>query len=878
MQARKINLTGRKAERGGVLVAVLIIATVFAILAYVTLQVSLHSLEATDTHSHMYSSRLVAEGGIEYASAMLREDFGAGDDSTPFWLDPYQYSGTTEDLLRKEFVSADFSTVRELDTFPFTYERTAYTTSTSFSTYSPDTDLVPGSRDEAAYRYHDDYAFSEDYPAYEFAPVQSTGDLVVYGTGEVVEPEGDLTLFSFLQGRFPNVEWNYDVRETGVTEPSRIGPYPYIQTQHPYKTNQSRAWVVTYQEDPLHSGRNITDIRLMADLNQVQISDGDWLYISGWIENYKRFQGINPGDPPELQIPSYHRLTDYINDVSEVFSQKLPSTSIALFLMSDGFPPEPGKDYGFRVSGVRYSFDSDEGPCYYETPHPYDDIVPGSSPLTPNIQVIYSPYQARPTDPEFFSQRMKIQFDEQFSLDTGDVLFIFNASEPTSPLPLASYSDFLPLPSDGYAPEISRNPLSPDLPLGYVLLLYRANPGDADGIKDYGYKVRGLEYTDLYGDYIRIEDPIMESPHSRYLGPNDTPYYFPSVPPLPGYPAAGYAGYQTIYRPFCPNTDALDGIGTVDNWWVAFTDGCNLTASSGATNTDFIRLTTPGSYLLEGMYETIYFAHPDGALSWEVENLGNYLDIELLNEYLAQCGAAELLEIEFHSDNVDEYEDGMDNFGYRIAEVGYYTSDGADDDRTPPTIRSDVNFPLNEGYPAFGTGTLEYSEWWYTNEDALLVGLHFDRYHFAIDPGDRIEIYDEAGLLIATLVSESVSGGPGSGSPDNPDLPEGGEQGGHGPGAGGPYLPEGTVTETVVDLNETYGWVLVPGTTAQLKLVGDGDDNEGYSGFEIDHCGYVNGDLTEIRDYAEEYARVAYDIYYDRSSEAMEAFRTLGMD
>jgi hypothetical protein len=60
--------------------------------------------------------------------------------------------------------------------------------------------------------------------------------------------------------------------------------------------------------------------------------------------------------------------------------------------------------------------------------------------------------------------------------------------------------------------------------------------------------------------------------------------------------------------------------------------------------------------------------------------------------------------------------------------------------------------------------------------------------------------------------------------------------------------------------------------------VGDGDDNTGYRGFEIDHCGFVNGDVTEIHNFADEYTQLAYDKYYDRSAEPLEKFRTLGSE
>ena len=173
---------------------------------------------------------------------------------------------------------------------------------------------------------------------------------------------------------------------------------------------------------------------------------------------------------------------------------------------------------------------------------------------------------------------------------------------------------------------------------------------------------------------------------------------------------------------------------------------------------------------------------------------------------------------------------------------------------------------------------MQSPEWWYSNANALVIGLHFDRFNWNLDPGDYLEIYDGTGVLIATLGSQSATGGPTGGGPSNPNTPTGGQQPGHGPGGGGPTNLGVSSSSTFVDLNATYGWVLVPGTTAQIKLIGDGSDNQGYSGFEIDHCAYVNGDITQIHDYATEYAQVAYGQYYDRTAEPIKKFRQLGVE
>lgn len=857
-------------EKGGVLITVLIIATIFAVLAYITLQVSITSIETAETHRYRTLARITAEGGLDYGSAQLREYLSEDTSNAPHYLDPSYALSTSDDVLRQELLNTENTTAREIDNFPRTTQRTAYTFDSNVSTYSPDTDLIPGSTDDAMYRYLDDFTFSEDWPGYEFSPLLSEGDLVVYSVGEVADEEDGSALFKFFAAEFPTDQFTYDVREAGVTEPSRTAPYPYIESEHPYSGPESKAWTVTYQQDPRHNGRTLNGIRLMANPGEVQIDAGDYLLISAWLEDQKRFQSL---EEIELGFP-WHKLEGYTN-VNEVFSLFLNTTTIGLYLKSLD-PPTPGMDYGFNINGVRYNFDSDRYLPYYETPHPYDEIVRLMTPGNLNIQVIYSPFQAIPFTAEFFSQRMRIQFDPDFSLDDGDTLFVFNASDESPVAPIAMYNATNPMPADFYTPQIPRD--NPDMPLGMMLVLARTSDFDTDGMQNYGYKVAGLEYTDINNDWVRVEDPIMESSHTRNLGSNSVPFNFPAFLPIPIPPPMTYAGYQTIYKPFCPNVDNPSGIGTIDSWYVSFSDGLDLsTVSDGASNEDYIRISTPLNAII-GIYDTVYFA--DLGSFWNgdiVDNTNNWYDVSRLRGATVDCGLADKLEIEFSSDLFDQYLANLENFGLRIDEVGYTTSDGADDDRTPPTIRSDVSYPNNPGYPAFGNGPLQISEWWYTYEDAKLIGLHFDRFNYDIEPGDRIEIFDESGIIIATLLSDAAPGGPEIGDPSNPDDPSGLQQGNTGPRIGDPYGVTYTDPSTIVNLHDTYGWVLVPGTTAQVQFIGDGDDNEGFKGFEIDHVGYVTG-TDGILDYVTEYQELAYGEYYDRTSDAMNAFRSLGMD
>ncbi|HDS30131.1 MAG TPA: hypothetical protein ENN67_03720, partial [Firmicutes bacterium] len=551
-------------ERGVVLIVVLIIAGIFAVLAFTALAMSIQTLETADSNRYSYISRQVAEGAIHESAYKLLVD---PEHSEVGYLDPYDISTASEDMLKNMLLLDGVSGVQEVDTFPPTRQLTAYTTVTDVSMSFADTDIVAGDRDTAIHRYHDDYTFSEDFPGWEFMPVQNTGELVVYGVGEVTAPKGDSSLFSFLRGSFPNEQWNYHVREAGVTEASRIGPYPYIESDHPYGPNQSRMWVVTYQEDPSHPNRNITGLQLKSKPYQVRIDSGDRLFVSGWLENLRRFQR------PNTEIPPYHvygGLAPYSNDTNEVWTQPLPTNSIALFFNTNGTVNDPDYTYGFRVNGVRYQFDSDEFPAYYETPHPYDHIIQRSNPVTNyNIQVIYSPFQAHPLSPQATPQKMRIRFTSDFSLDPADTLYLFSCADPGWPTYINRYTSTNPPPADGWSSSIVR--VNPSYPLAFVLVLVRTADGDTDGTPNYGYKVDAIEYTGQGGAWNLQENPVVQSPHNLYLGPNDTTYNIPAVDPLLP-TTTNTASFTTIWQPAVPNANAINGIGSVTNWSVTFSE------------------------------------------------------------------------------------------------------------------------------------------------------------------------------------------------------------------------------------------------------------------------------------------------------------------
>lgn len=854
-------------ERGVVLIVVLLIAFAFAILGFTVLRSSINSLEASEQFEYTYQADLTAEGGINRAALAVRDR----EEPHGGYLDPAFALSSTEDDLRVALLEAGFTQDVQLNSFPITFESTAYTFDTQVSTYSPDTNVIPGDRDNSEIRYLDDQTFTEDYPAYEYAPVQSTGNLRIYGVGEVQDINSDMSALSFLQGKFPTVQWNFDVREDGVREPSRLGPYPYIETQHPYQQDKSKAWVVSYLNDPNHPNRDITGIRLMANPNEVEITAGDLLHLAPWDEAAGRF------DPPA------QTLGPYFNGPATVFSNNFGSKTIGLLLQSDINGPN---GFGFRVSGVRYDFTSDFFEGYYETPHPYDKLVQPADPVNWNIQTVYAPYQDQPGFAPGL-QQMRIRFDENFSLDPLDHLYLFNTTISNPLLPVEDYWAGNPLPADGWSPIISRNNLiidpARDQPLGFIIILGRPlGAGDTDGNPDYGYKVVEMEYTDEYNQWIGEDDVVMETSHHVFNGRTDEPIIMPigllGVPPNLTFLPEPLAGYQTIYRPAVPDTDNISGQGTISRWWAVFEEGSDLFVdpATGPANDDFISLYTPGNFLVPG-FNLIYFVNELSSNGGLIGN-GQYFNVLDLSGFVANCGTAPYLQIHYFADPDDWHAPEPENWGFTVAEVGYETPDGSDDDTSRPTIRSEANYPANTSYPSYGPLPVQNAEWWYSNPNAIAIGMHFDRVAFDMDPGDRIEIYDEMGILRATVLSTSVRSRPEAGGPQNPDDPNPGTENPGGPGAGGPFIPDSLVARTVVDLDQTYGWVVIKGTTARLKLIGDGDDNEGYAGFEVNYCGYVNGDITEIQNYVTEFEQLQHGELYDRFSEPMSGFGPIGTE
>ena len=472
--------------------------------------------------------------------------------------------------------------------------------------------------------------------------------MTVFGVGQVDDPKGDNSMFSFVRGDYPNVVVNYQERESGVMEPSQLGPYPLIETEHPYQTNKTRAWSVTYMNDPANPGRNITGLRLKANPNEVQIDSGDQLMISGWLENQKRYQNL-------AEILPANILSNYTNGVNTVFSQPLPTTTIGLFFSTGPTTPTPGMDFGFRVSGVRYDFDSDTYPVYFETPHPYDTIIGATDPADLNIQVIYSPYQASPGDPGFFQPADDDSIRQQILARSGRQPVCFQFQRPRLGCPCSRLHGCVAASS------------------GRSACYYKIGSGTASGLSASPVPALGgrqrrhselrlqsqrdaiCRWAGRHAVGSQSDDPKHAQPVPRA---NIKSYNLPGSMPFGALGGLSLAAYQTIYEPAVPDKDDPTGLGSVDDWSVSFTDSSDLTATSGASNNDVIRLTTSGNPLVAGL-DQIYFVNPGGAFGPLIGTDPHYFDVADLQNYVAHCGTADKLEIEFDSDNVDAYQNSL---------------------------------------------------------------------------------------------------------------------------------------------------------------------------------------------------------------------------
>ncbi len=793
-------------QRGTVMVAVLIIALAVAIFSYSLLISSLDSLERSDVQDYRVKAKMISEGGLEESAFAIKQtpDYIILPDNPnilPAWA-----GGKTDEEIKNELVSDSNTWQESVDALPDQSYRAAYS-EYQLSTYeSPDLYFIWGDTDNATIEYQDEYTYRRHFFDYHYNPYDQESDIIVGASGEVDSAEGN-KVFSFGTRSYPSTITRFQTRANSAREQNELDPEPpYFQSEHnSYDTDLTpRYWTVSYDFDPDHPGRDIDRIDLIATPGEVSIgSGGDFIWSTGW--NGVMF------DPPSGGPPNF-RNGPYTN-ATNLLTENIDSTTIRVGFRTDDIIDPAGLDYGYKLYGIRYFYNSDVYPARYETSHPYDNMP--DTMADPAVQAVYSPYQAVPGSIGATAQMLRIKFDWRFFLEAGDTLEVWNlAGAP--PYAIATLTG-----SSGAGQVFQATREDDTLPLAIGLFLY-SDGDNFSSTNNYGYLVEEMEYTNEEGIWVTASAPYIETPHLGNLGTNEDPF-----------DPDERLKYNYIYQPDVP------GGGTLDHWEVHFDEACDLYATGPGDN-DVIRITTPGySPAGLGFGDVHYFVNPSNP------NFGSpaYHSINLLKGLVYDCGKAPYMEIYCSIDAVDDYMPVTQNWGYRALAVSYSATDANDLVKGPPTIAAAVSRKPGEGYVNFGAGPDSRAEWWITEKEVETIGIHIDLDTFDLDLGDYLAIFDENANLVGTITARSYrSEGPDGTGPYDDD-----------PGASGPddqdadaNPPENTpgYDEGTINLNETRGWVLVPGESAHIILVGDGDDNEGHYGFQVDRTAWWSGVVT----------------------------------
>ena len=800
----------KKGQKGNVMIAVLIIAVAVAVVSYGLLLNSLNAIDRSDVQDYRVKAKALAEAGLDEAAFSIKQDpnyltIPENPGIVPGWA-----GGPTDTEIKQSLISNDGTAFQSIDELPGQSYHAAFSEYELSSFDTPDLFFVWGDTEQATYEYIDEYTYKRHFFDYHYNPYRQDTDIFLGASGEVNDNLND-RVFSYASRSYPSNITRYQARTNSAWEPNENDPLPaYFESRHnAYKTDtDARYWTVTYDHDRDHPGRKITAIDLLAKPGELAIgSPGDSVWATPW-------NGTS-WDPP-MAIPPNFRQGPYTN-ATNLLSDGIKSTSIRVGMRADDIVDPLGLDYGFRLNGIKYYFGSDKYSALYETPHPYDQVT-ASLPGSPFVQTIYSPYQADPGSPIAVLQRMRITFDWRFFLEAGDTLRIMNlAGNP--PYVIATLAG-----SDGAGQTYEATREDTDVPL--AIGLFFDNDGDnISSTKNYGYLVETLQYINEQGTWSTVSEPFIETPHLASLG---------SFLPSGGFP--DYAMYNNIYRPNVP------GGGSLNGWEVRLDDGCDL-YSAVSSDEDYIRITTPGFDPYGGLSDTHYFVSPYGAYGGNIGS-SSYHDITELKGRDYDCGLSPYMEIYCHIDDRDDYANVAQNWGFRADWIAY-TADDASDIAPAPTVAATVSSPPNKGYLNYGAGPDSSGEWWITDKktdgDVVeTIGIHFDLLTFDLDPGDYIAIYDEDDNLVGTLTFRSfVPEGPDGSPPDDDDLEGSGPQD-EDPHATGPENAPGWDKGTI-DLNDTRGWVIVPGESAHLILVGDGDDNNGHLGFRVDRTAWFSG-------------------------------------
>jgi hypothetical protein len=811
-----------KNELGVTLVAAAVIAFFVALVALTTLALTKAQIETVDDQTNVQQAKLVSEIGLETATLGIRNGIA---ESTPDEVEGLQDMSPQElrDFLRDP--ESNRGVVYGEDP-----ERTFYSAMESrsvSSAESSDFKTISGNSQQSIITYVDNTTVVRDITEYDYKDLTNEQENWIYSLGESRKSESDArtSLSAKVFDQNNTLFERREVKTQGFNE-NHPNP-PYIESEHSsYGMNINRSWVVSYPSDPVHPNRRVQGINLVFEPNDIGLgSAGDTLSFSAW--NGSSFEPFFAA----MSGPIYEGTFKYVT------ATPFPTNTIKINFKTDTIDESTNynADYGFRVSGIKYNYDSDIIPALYETPHPYDELESnGSALLHPQFtQIIYSPY-ALPgnlvnpiKDPgddiitpigtpwetgssgslggsgkiggnDF--QVMRIRFDENFSLETGDHLDIYNANNGSLMHKYSGTSG-----AGAYSPYAYRT--NPDFPLAIALVFVR--DGDNSGsTNNYGFRVDLLEYSDQNGKIVSVEYPTVKTAFGSNMGYNDG--------------LAGQMQDNFIFKP----ADPVEG-GSVTGWKIIFGNDVNLVEALGDDDVIIVKKYSILSPLIEWRFV---------AKTNIKYGLPGYYDIDQLRGRKIDMGTNDWLEVISEFDNKNSFWGSKTDQGWSIARIEVSYDNAIATDLTKPKLRSSaittrevsgaVATVDNMVYPSFGADVDSIGEWWITSKDKSQILVHFDLDSFRLEQNDEIQIYNDGGQLVKTIRTD-VSNGNGHGGPI--DFGD--------PNNGGP-IDFDLLPNPPAELIDTFGWVIIPSESVRILLVGDGGSNVGYTGFDIDRVAF----------------------------------------
>lgn len=819
--------TRTRRQRGYALVIVAVIMGAVALVSAGLLAVAMGEFRTSESGSREMQARSATEGVLDLAAWQIKERIRRLPGNILMPIDPDNPGATRSalDLTRTELQTALLDETQPWVGrvgFPTTKGSGEVFIGAELTTVNGGIDelsmlsTVAGPGDQRLLEFLSDEAFAQRRLDYNYFPGTSETQVNLFAHGQVAKGKSDIRT-STLRKSYEQSQSYYGARERTRDDFSQITLRPHtIESPHDiaglmgtdaYPTNMDRYWSVSYPQDPANPGRKIRKIGLIFDPNFLGLEDaGDRIEISRW--------DAGSYEPPFATITGPTFPATYYFEPPP----GLDATTLRIRMVSDNNSGTgtPDQQYGFQLSGVRYYFDEEDKPAYFETSHPYD-IVESAIGLQQYKQTIWSPFNlteeeagllVQPggstnppvidpfNDPDSIRdangniiQAMRLEFSADSFISPGDTLTVVNANNGQ---PLATYTGGFGLAVTPWASRVRAN-----TPLGIQLQF------QMDGTPDpgaYGYFVSAMEYVNENGIVVRVEKPTQQSAHNANLG--SLAAIDPTLP-----------WTTTVFQPNPP------GGAAVTQWSVHFNRATNLNAVT-STDSDYLKV----DLFTGGSFETIYVAD-DGALGPFILTPGYDDIINLSNETLTLAPAILAVKVTPFLDDEGAYDSARRNYGFWVDTVSYTANNANDIDRSmalPGTMNA---WGATAAYTNWGEGLNAQGEWWLTVPGVTELGVHFVRDQFRLAPGDAIDIYNAAGVLVKTIEADA-----GTGEPPifvDPDNNPGGVVGEL---LADPNLPG--------DLEDQYGWVLVEGDSVRIVLRGDGAANQGYNGFLIDRLGY----------------------------------------